>query len=91
MTPNVPVYYCNYVQVGHSEHEFFLNVFQAPPLLTPEQLELSQKGIHISLEPLAQIIMPAAIGSRLIDALVIQRGKFEENFGLADKRKKEIG
>ena len=23
MTPNVPVYYCNYVQVGHSEFEFF--------------------------------------------------------------------
>lgn len=91
MTPNVPVYYCNYVQVGHSEHEFFLNVFQAPPLLRPEHFELSQKGLHIPLEPMAQIIMPAAIGSRLIDALVIQKEKFEGNFGPVDKRKKERG
>ena len=68
-----------------------MNVFQAPPLLRPEQLELSQKGLHVPLEPMAQIIMPAAIGYRLIDALVIQKGKFEGNFGPADKRKKERG
>jgi hypothetical protein len=49
MSPNVPVYYCNYIQVGHSEHEFFLNIFQAPPLLSPDQLELAKKGAHIPL------------------------------------------
>jgi len=81
------VYYCNYIQVGHSEHEFFLNLFQAPPQLRQDQLELVQKGIPLPLEPLAQVIMPAAIGARLMNALNIQKGKFEGDFGPIDKVK----
>ena len=74
-------YYCNFLQVKHSEYEFIITIFQSPATLKPEQLDLAKKGRPIPLEPLAQIIMPAKVGVGLIDALTAQRLKYESIFG----------
>ena len=88
-TPDVPVYYANYVEVGHSPHEFALNVARVPTKIGAERLaEITKSGI-ISLSPEVQLLLPPTVIPSLIFALQKQLALYETNFGKIRTGEKE--
>ena len=88
VTENTPSYYCNFVSVGHSKYDFTLTILRLPTTLKPDQVELAKKGKRVPVEAAFEIIISPQLISGLIDALSVQKRKYEEQFGKIQEEKK---
>jgi hypothetical protein len=74
-------HYVNYAEVSHSANEFGLAFVHVPAKLPTSKLNAARETGNLVLEPLVQLVIPAAIVPGLISALTSQRASYEEKFG----------
>ena len=76
----VPTYYVNYLDVGHSAYEFAITAAKAPTRLDDAtRSQLAKDGV-LELEPLLQLLVPPKVIPGLIDALVKQLTAYGQVF-----------
>lgn len=80
-TPDAPVYYANYLEVGHSHHEFSISFARVPIKFSADRLVEIKKGMVINLASEGQVLFSPTVIPGLIRALEIQRKLYETNFG----------
>ena len=73
--------YVNYMEVGHSQYEFLLNMARVPAKVSAATLADAKERGALILEPDVSVIFPPRIISGLIKALEVQRDKYEAQFG----------
>lgn len=88
VTESTAQYYSNYVQVAHTGYDFSLTFAKVPSPPTSEQLATVKAGNPIKIEPLMQIIIPVKLIQGIIDALTLQKTRYEKNFGVVEQSQK---
>ena|SRR5258706_8562442 len=67
-----PIFYANYVEVGHTQYDFVLTAARLPGKLgSARQAEVIESGV-ISLEPEVQITLPSELMRPLAEAILKQ-------------------
>lgn len=80
-SPATPVYYANYFEVSHSQHDCALTAVRVPTKFSSaRQAEFTKSGVLI-LEPEVQITFPPTLLRPLKDALERQILSYERNVG----------
>lgn len=81
-TPHdLPFYYVNHLEVSQSPFEFAIAGGRAPARMTDAQRIDVEKNKKLAIEPVVQILIPAAIMPGFIKALQTQLEKHESNYG----------
>ncbi len=73
--------YVNHIEVGHSDHEFFLMCARLPTKLSKTDIELAKASGELRLEAMVQVLIPPTLVSGLIAALQMQKEQFEKKHG----------
>lgn len=73
--------YANFIEIGHTEHEFLLIAARLPTKPSAAILAQAAERGELVLEPEVQIMFPARIIGSLISALQVQRDEYERRFG----------
>ena len=80
LSPETPTYYFNHAEITYLPHDFSLLFARLPAKLTPDRLEEAQGGT-LTLECELQVLLAPTMIPRLIEALTIQRRRYEEQWG----------
>lgn len=78
---DIPSYYSNFIEVGHSQHEFVLNFVRTPSALSPSRMEAVREAGKIVVEPMLQVTIPPTLVPGLLKALQLQKDKYNSAFG----------
>lgn len=80
-TRDTPTYYVNHAQLTFSEHEVALVFARMPTKPSRDEIREAEEFGELTVDPELQIIIPPTVLPRLIDALEMIRGHYEENYG----------
>ena len=81
VSPNAPVYYVSHAEVSHTQHDIGLAFGLMPTRLSPADRETAMTTGELHIETMVQILIPPTLLPGLINALSIQKEKYEEMFG----------
>ena len=77
-TEDAPLFYANYAEVAHSQHEFALLGVRVPAKLSEEQMSEAKSTGTLTLPIDFQIVLPPTVIPGLIDALKNQLALHKE-------------
>ena len=80
ISPDTPTYYFNHAEIAHLPHDFALLFARLPSKLTPDRLGEIKAGT-LMLECELQVLLAPTMIPKLIEALTIQRRRYEEQWG----------
>lgn len=77
-----PVYYANYMEVAHSNHDFTIAAVRVPTKLPLDRLRTAQEnGGSYHLEAAVVLVLAPTVIPGLIMALSAQQAAYEKRFG----------
>lgn len=80
-TSATPVFYANYAEIAHGQHDFVLSAVRVPAKFgSARQADIMKSGV-LSLEPEAQVTFPPTLVRPLIEALEKQLMSYERTVG----------
>ncbi len=86
--PDTPTYYINMAEIHHTAHEFGMAVVRTPGKMPKERLEALKTAGQLVVPADVLLLFPPTMLPGLIEALTLQRDKFESRFGPIVREKK---
>ena len=78
-TPATPMFYANYAEIAHSQHDFVLSAVRVPAKLgAARHADMVKTGV-LTVEPEVQLTFPPTLVRPLIDALEKQLASFDRS------------